>query len=256
MRLPALSGVIRRRILVNFRVQPEVMQALLPAPFQPQLVGGSAIAGICLIRLEQVRPRFLPASFGFPSENAAHRVAVSWLDESGDLRQGVYVPRRDTDSVCTSLAGGRLFPGEQQHARFAVRDEDGVIDFSMQSADGQVAIRLRGWTGHGMPAGSRFSSVEEASAFFQSGAVGYSATRGGSRLDGMCLCTEVWEIEPLRLDSIYSSYFADEARFPRGSVEYDSAFLMRNIPHQWQSVPDLHTGTVCEEAAHEPLATR
>ena len=31
MRLPALSGVIRRRILVNFRVQPEVMQAALPA---------------------------------------------------------------------------------------------------------------------------------------------------------------------------------------------------------------------------------
>jgi hypothetical protein len=256
MKLPALSGIIRRRILVNFRVQPEVMQALLPAPFQPQLVGGSAIAGVCLIRLEQVRPRFLPASFGFPSENAAHRVAVCWTDEAAELRHGVYVPRRDTDSVCTSLAGGRLFPGEQQHARFTVRDEGRLIDFAMQSADGQVAIRLRGRTGHALPAASVFTSVDEASAFFQAGAVGYSATRAGSRLDGMCLCTEVWEIEPLLLDSIYSSYFADEAIFPRGSVEYDSAFLMRNIPHEWQSVPDLHTGVVCGGAVRESLAAR
>jgi hypothetical protein len=243
MRLPALSGVIRRRILVNFRVQPEVVQRLLPAPFEPKLVRGSAIAGVCLIRLEQVRPRFLPPSLGFHSENAAHRVAVCWEDESGELREGVYVPRRDTDSLCTSLAGGRLFPGEQQHARFAVRDENGVIDFAMESADGQVEIRLRGRSGPGMPAGSCFASVAEASAFFQAGAVGYSATRGGERLDGMCLCTEIWQIEPLKLESIYSSFFADESKFPQGSVEFDSAFLMRDIPHEWQSVPDLHTAT-------------
>ena len=48
------------------------------------------------------------------------------------------------------------------------------------------------------------------------------------------------QIEPLLLESVYSTYFADEARFPQGSVEFDSAFLMRNIPHEWQSVPDLH----------------
>jgi len=87
--------------------------------------------------------------------------------------------------------------------------------------------------------------VEEASEFFQAGAVGYSATRAGDRLDGMCLCTEVCEIEPLHLESIYPSYFAAEWIFPKDSVEYDSAFLMRNIPHEWQSVPDLHAGTVC-----------
>ena len=27
---------------------------------------------------------------------------------------------------------------------------------------------------------------------------------------------------------------------PWSTVEFDSAFLMRNIPHEWQSVPDLH----------------
>jgi hypothetical protein len=240
MKLPALSGVIRRRILVNFRVAPAVMQQQLPAPFEPKLVEGFAIAGVCLIRLEQLRPRFLPLPFGMHSENAAHRVAVCWKDERGEVCEGVYVPRRDTDSLCSSMAGGRLFPGEQQHARFAVVDENGVIDFAMQSDDGTVAIRLRGRTAPSVPAASVFPSVAAASAFFEAGSLGYSATRDGDRLDGMCLCTKVWHIEPLLLESVYSSYFADEARFPPGSIEFDSAFLMRNIPHEWQSVPDLH----------------
>ena len=51
MYLPTISGLIRRRILVNFRVDPDVIQPLLPAPFRPKLLGDAAVAGICLPRL-------------------------------------------------------------------------------------------------------------------------------------------------------------------------------------------------------------
>jgi hypothetical protein len=54
MKLPVVQGVIRRRLLVNFRVDPEVMARHLPPPFRPKLHHGFAIAGICLIRLERV----------------------------------------------------------------------------------------------------------------------------------------------------------------------------------------------------------
>ena len=42
------------------------------------------MAGICLIRLQQIRPWFVPGccGIGISSENAAHRMAVEW-DESG-----------------------------------------------------------------------------------------------------------------------------------------------------------------------------
>jgi hypothetical protein len=43
----------------------------------------------------------------------------------------------------------------------------------------------------------------------------------------------VWKITPLAVERVYSSYFADESRFPPGSVEFDCALLMRNIPHEW-----------------------
>ena len=76
MRLPLIRGLIRRRLLINFRVEAEVARRCLPALFSPKLHQGYAIAGICLIRLEHIRPSGLPGRWGITSENAAHRMAV------------------------------------------------------------------------------------------------------------------------------------------------------------------------------------
>src|SRR5215470_15052763 len=115
MRLPTIEGVIRRRILVNYRVDPRVIRNDLPTRFRPKLHDGQAVAGICLIRLEHIRPKSLPELIGASSENAAHRIAVLW-DENGATREGVFIPRRDTNSEINHLLGGRLFPGEQHKA--------------------------------------------------------------------------------------------------------------------------------------------
>src|SRR5262249_9797878 len=71
MKVPAVQGMIERRLLVNYRIAPDALSGILPPPFRPKLVGGYAIAGICLIRLASVRPRGLPAGLGLRSENAA-----------------------------------------------------------------------------------------------------------------------------------------------------------------------------------------
>ena len=116
MKIPALEGVIKRRMLINFRIDPEVMQRFLPAPFRPKLHANFAIAGICLIRLEHIRPKGLPGLLGFSSENAAHRIAVEWDDPSGQPQEGVFIPRRDTGSLLNHLMGGRIFSGEHHLA--------------------------------------------------------------------------------------------------------------------------------------------
>src|SRR5258708_37019501 len=117
MQIPIIRGLIDRRILVNFRVDPDALARLLPAPFRPKMAKGAGMAGVCLIRLKKVRPRFLPAFVGISSENAAHRIAVEW-DENGFTREGVFIPRRDTSSWLNTWLGGRLFPGVHHHAGF------------------------------------------------------------------------------------------------------------------------------------------
>src|ERR1700692_2401811 len=102
MQIPVIRGIIDRRILVNFRVDPDVLARIVPAPFRPKLVKGAGMAGVCLIRLKGIRPRVVPAVMGISSENAAHRIAVEW-DQGGETKEGVFIPRRDTSSRLNTI---------------------------------------------------------------------------------------------------------------------------------------------------------
>jgi Uncharacterized conserved protein (COG2071). len=239
MRLPKVHGIIRRRLLVNFRIDPAVARAQLPQPFTPKLYSGYAVGGICLIRLEGIRPKRFPRLLGLSSENAAHRFAVTWTDPDGE-HEGVYIPRRDSDSMINHLAGGRLFPGEHHFAKFAVTDSGDQVGIDMTSADRSVAVRVAAATVADFPSGSIFPSLEEASAFFEPGSLGYSATAGGHQLDGIVLRTHRWEVSPLLVQSVESSFFSNESLFPRGSVSFDCALIMRNIAHEWHSAKEMY----------------
>jgi uncharacterized protein DUF2071 len=240
MRLPTIEGTIRRRILVNYRVDPMVIRRILPSRFRPKLYEGRAIAGVCLIRLEHIRPKILPAFIGINSENAAHRIAVLWDDEQGVTREGVFIPRRDTNSEINHLMGGRIFPGEHNKAEFTVQESETEILFSMESRDGEIKVDLAGRISDALPNSSVFPSLSAASSFFETGSLGYSVTGAARRLDGIELETKEWRVEPLKIDRVDSSFFADEERFPKGSVEFDHALIMRNIAHEWHSASDLY----------------
>jgi hypothetical protein len=231
-RLPVMSGFIDRRMLVNFRVAPEALARILPAPFRPKFLKGWGMAGICLIRLRDVRPRGLPAWMGITSENAAHRIAVEW-DENGARREGVFIPRRDTGLWLNRLLGGRIFPGEHHAADFRVEETTDRYSLEMRSRDSEFRLKVVGRIAKSLSPGSVFASVEEVSAFFESGAVGWSVTRRQGVFDGLELRSFDWRVEPLAVDEVESSFFADASSFPSGSVEFDSALLMRGIQHEW-----------------------
>jgi Uncharacterized conserved protein (COG2071) len=239
VRLPVITGLIKRRLLVNYRADPEVVLRQLPAPFRPKLHEGSAVVGICLIRLEGMRPAGLPSFAGLSSENAAHRIAVEWEDELAGLREGVFIPRRDTGSVLNRLAGGRFFPGEHHAARFAVQDDGRRLHLAMESADGLVRVRVAGEAAEGLPPGSCFGSLDEASRYFAGGSLGYSVTRDASRLDGLELRTPSWSVVPFEVSEVFSSYFADASLFPQGAVSFDHALIMRDVAHEWHQAEDF-----------------
>jgi hypothetical protein len=238
MRIPVIRGVFDRRILVNYHVDPDVLATLLPPPFRPKLVHGVGMVGICLIRLKHIRPAFLPSWLGISSENAAHRAAVEW-DEDGAVREGVYIRRRDTDSRLNALAGGRLFPGIHQHATFRVEETADRYHVAVRSDDGVTRVQVRGRRAEALPPSSVFGSPGEASAFFQAGSLGYSATPHPSRFQGLELRCLSWRAEPLAVEEVRSSFFEDESLFPRGSIGFDCALLMRGIEHEWHGKPDL-----------------
>ena len=252
MKAPALAAVMERRILVNYRVDPDLLGSYLPAPFRPALVGDHGVAGICLIRLGRIRPAGLPAGLsaaGLRSENAAHRVAVCWDGPDGPVT-GVYIPRRDTSSRLAALAGGRVFPGHMHLARFRA-DEDGEgCRIQVASRDGNVHIEVKAHRARELAPGSIFPSLDAASDFFRCAPAGSAATPAPGMFDGVELETAGWTLEPLRLDRVASSFFDDRRRFPAGTAEPDSAFLMSGLSTIWHPQPRLH---VIAAAGHPDL---
>lgn len=234
MQFPAMCGVIERRMLVNFRCAPEALGRILPAPFRPKLVNGWGLAGICLIRLGGIRPAFLPALGGLGSENAAHRIAVEW-DDAGITREGVFIPRRDTSSLLNQIAGGKIFPGVHHAAQFRVWETGARYKLEMRSDDGASFVRVLAHSSESLPPQSVFRSLAEASEFFRNGALGWSSRPQAGAFDGLELRCDEWQMRPLAVEHVESSFFSDRTLFPEGSATFDSAFLMHNLTHSWHA---------------------
>lgn len=238
MRIPVIHGIIERRILANYRLDPEVASSIIPAPFKPQIVNGYAIAGICFIRLKEIRPKFIPKALGLHSENAAHRFAVEWFVD-GVRQTGVYIPCRYTSSKLNAWAGGRLFPGMHHHAHFNVEESNNSYSIKMHSTKGENKVHFAGELANQLPSTSIFNSLTQASDFFQSGALGYSATAKKGKYDGVELRCDEWNISPLNTKVMESNYFDNTSLFPKKSINFDCAFEMHNISHQWHGCKSI-----------------
>lgn len=227
-----IKGLIERRLLINFRLEAGAAHRYLPAPFEPKLVAGHAVVGICLIRLSGIRPGFAPRQMGLRSENAAHRFAVEWNGNEG-RKQGVYIPRRDTSLWLNTVVGGRIFPGVHHRASFRVEERDPEYKVAFESADG-TSLAVEGRASNAFPADSIFGSLEDSSRFFKGGSLGYSPGFKGE-FQGLELITDQWSVRPFAVSKVESSFFANEEIFPKGSVKLDHALLMTNLEHSWRS---------------------
>lgn len=239
MWLDMIHGTIERRVLLNYRFEPAALQRALPCPFRPKLYRGWGVGGVCLIRFSGLRPRLVPRWFGFGSENAAHRIAVEW-EQDGEQREGVFIPRRDTNSLFNKLAGGRFFPGVFQRSAFETREASSSVSVRIVRGDGGDEIAFAGRVAESLPHTSIFPSLTEAVGFFSLGATGYSTTFTEGHYHGMELRCLDWSVVPLDVQEARSCFFDDRDRFPAGTAQLDCALLMRGIAHEWHSRPDLY----------------
>lgn len=235
MKIPTIHGIIERRMLINYVAEPQVVEKILPKPFRPKLFNGKAIVGICLIRLKEIKPKGLPNCLGINSENGAHRIAVEW-DENGVTREGVYIPRRDTNLKLNTLIGGRIFPGKHYYANFNVKEENNFYHLDFISSD-KTSIYIDAKLVSEFNKNSIFKTLENVSLFFENGSIGYSPN--GNKFEGLKLDAYNWQVKPLDVLKIKSSFFEDETLFPKGSIQFDNAILMENIEHEWKSLNSI-----------------
>ena len=67
--------------------------------------------------------------------------------------------------------------------------------------------------------------------------MGYSPN--GNRYEGLKLQAYTWQMQPLAVQKVYSSYYENENVFPKGSIRFDNALLMTKIEHEWSSLKKI-----------------
>lgn len=230
---PVVQGNIERRILLNYRIDPEVAAPLIPAPYRLKLCAGKAIGGICLIRITNIRPRYAPPIIGLSSENAACRFAVEWDTQDG-VREGMFIPHRDTSSRLSSFLGGTILPGPYSHAHFIVYEsfDELFVEMRTRTSD-KPSLVVQGHIAARLPHTSIFPSLDAAAEFFAHHTAGYTDGAAPREFDGMKLPSREWQVIPLDITCIRSAYFDDTTRFPEGSIHFDSALLLRGVVTEW-----------------------
>lgn len=239
-----VQGLCSRRIILNWRVNPDSLQKILPAPFRPKLVEENGIVGICIIELEEMRPKGMPAFVGMRSINAAPRIAVEWPDEDkpGQFEQGVYIPRRYTSAKWNAFVSKlRFFPTASGAGDIEVEeDEDGKIQAHAVAPDG-MKLSFSGHTADRLDDGSVFKTTQEASDFLKAAQVAYSPNDVNEEFDAIKLKTYQWEAAALSKNEAECTFISDN--FKGDEANFDSALIMRGIAHEWHY---LGCGSPCE----------
>lgn len=181
MKLPVLHGVIDRRILINYRIEPDVVRSLLPPHLQPLLVNGYASGGVCLIRLKDIGLKYTPSIFRITSENAAYRFLVTWKGNNG-LARGVYIPRRNSDSWLNVMVAGRIFAWPHHAARFFSAEANGCYSLRVGPHNGPSELEIDGHRTDHFPKDSMFRSLGEASRCLRIANSVYHLRRTGGAL--------------------------------------------------------------------------
>jgi hypothetical protein len=219
VRITPVHGVIERRLLVNYRLDPDVAKEVLPAPLRARLIGGYAVAGIALAHLGKIRPAGLPAVVGLSRETGMHAIAVEW-EGARSLHTGVFVVHHDSAGAGP---GWRL----RRAARFTVDERADGLRVAYISRDRTVRVDIDVSLAAGLAGSALFRDVRAATRFLEldgPGGVAWGPSLRGLKLSAGDRC-----IGAARVRTVTSSIFADTSVFPAGSVHLDSALLLRDL---------------------------
>lgn len=105
----------------------------------------------------------------------------------------------------------------------------------MRSDDGKTELNVNAKLANSFPTHSMFESIEHASSCFENCPVGISPSIIPERMKIIRLQTKSWNVKPLEVQTLKSSFFEDKTLFSDGTIEFDNALLMQGIEHEWLS---------------------
>ncbi|MEZ5976330.1 MAG: hypothetical protein R3F17_01825 [Planctomycetota bacterium] len=233
MHHPPLRGRCPLRALFTWKLDPTACRRVIPAPLRPKVIRGHAVGVVDCMRIVGLRPRLMPRPLGLTMEIASHLIVAEWMDQ-GQLRNVLYVMRRDVQVRRLGRAAGLLLPGHPYPAKVRLDDEAHGLRFALASNDGHCQLDLDArvtdhWEHQDLFVGPPY--LIRMLGNRSGGFLGFDEQGHGSLVE---LDAQPEHITPLSVGRAHSSLFTGAA-FPAGTSIPDAAVMQRDLICRWTS---------------------
>ena len=159
-----METIFQNCYLVNYAMEPSLLQSLLPYPIQPNIYNGEAFLSVVVSELEDMRPTFIPKGLGFNFNQIVYRAIVTCNNE-----RGVHFLRSDANNKVMCLTGNLFSFFHFNYARIESTLNDGHHRINVLTKNKEADIVANYdlcKANKEMPKYSVFSSLEDAKEFF------------------------------------------------------------------------------------------
>jgi hypothetical protein len=198
--------------------------------------GGFGFLAIAMVEARELRPAFLPASFGLNFFLAGYRIFTRYQTPAGRALRGLRILRSDTDRRSMRVFGNMLTHYGYEFSDCRARRTENTYRVEICSPQGDADLQVEADITHvpeSPPPGSPFPDLREARKF--AGPLPFTfdyeaQTHSIIRVEGV---RREWNPRPVSVN-VHRNTFLQREAFRSAGATLANAFYLENVPYSWK----------------------
>jgi uncharacterized protein YqjF (DUF2071 family) len=232
-----IKALLQASLVLAYAVPGEVLHPLLPPGLRLDTYGDFGFLAIALVETRNLRPAFMPSSFGLDFFLSGYRIFARYRTADGRTLRGLRILRSDTNRRSMQIFGNLLTHYAYDYSRCEVRRTEKTYAVQVRTRRGEADLKIEADISKpaaSLPAGSPFPDFREARKF--AGPLPFTfdyerETHSIIRVQGV---RQQWNPIPVSVKVENNSFLENEKLRASGAV-LANAFYIEEVPYRWKS---------------------
>ncbi|PJJ59563.1 DUF2071 domain-containing protein [Hymenobacter chitinivorans] len=223
---------LTRTTVLTYAVPAAALQRLIPECLTLDTLDDTwGFVAVALVQTRELRPAGLPAWLGHSFFLIGYRVFVRYTTRAGKRLRGLYILQSQTDKVKMQWLGNLFTSYGYSTIDIRQAAAEGQLHFDSTKANLAIAVELLAADEPALPAGSPFSSWQQARRF--AGPLPFTFSYDQARRQVVIVegVREAWQPQPVRVLAAEVGFIQE---LGLSGCRLASAFTMTDIPYRWQ----------------------
>jgi len=231
-----IKAQLRTSLVLAYAMPEHVLRPLLPPGLTLDVYGGFGFLAIAMVEARDLRPAFLPASFGMNFFLAGYRIFTRYQTRGGRTLRGLRILRSDTDRPSMRMFGNLLthYGYELSKCRNRRTESTYSVEVCSPHSDADLQVEADIVNDPRMPPpGSLFPDLREARKF--AGPLPFTfdyerQTHSIIRVEGV---RREWNPRPVSV-KVFRNTFLEQKMFRTAGATLANAFYLEDVPYAWK----------------------